>query len=103
MTSVFLFKTTLFYRIYVEKIPYFKIHVYRAIGMPCNHFCCVPQTTVKVVSIDIPSGWDVENGPPKDCAVISPDTLISLTAPKFCAKYFQGNDYSDTISFRDNY
>lgn len=55
-----------------------------------------------LVSIDIPSGWHVENG----CASIDedqagiesnlripalqPDCLISLTAPKLCAKHFKG-------------
>lgn len=47
------------------------------------------QTSVPIVSIDIPSGWDVENGPPEDSA-LSPDMLISLTAPKICAKHFKG-------------
>lgn len=48
------------------------------------------QTSVPVVSIDIPSGWHVENGPPEGSAVLTPDMLISLTAPKQCAKYFKG-------------
>lgn len=47
------------------------------------------QTSVPIVSIDIPSGWDVENGPLEDSA-LSPDMLISLTAPKICAKHFKG-------------
>lgn len=46
-------------------------------------------------SVDIPSGWHVENGPsPPDAETglhaISPDMLISLTAPKLCAKHFHG-------------
>lgn len=44
-------------------------------------------------SIDIPSGWNVENGPSNEAAnvkCISPDMLISLTAPKLCARYFNG-------------
>lgn len=40
-------------------------------------------------SIDIPSGWHVENGEPEEGG-IKPDMLISLTAPKLCAKYFKG-------------
>ena len=37
-----------------------------------------------LVSVDIPSGWDVETGPPCDgtTPVLKPDMLISLTAPK---------------------
>lgn len=46
-------------------------------------------------SIDIPSGWDVENGPTpstdnKGLEAIAPELLISLTAPKLCAKHFNG-------------
>jgi len=51
------------------------------------------RSTVPVVSIDIPSGWNVETGPPsntEDTPVLAPDLLISLTAPKLCAKHFQG-------------
>ncbi|KAG4067221.1 hypothetical protein HA402_000212 [Bradysia odoriphaga] len=36
------------------------------------------RTTRPIASIDIPSGWDVENGPPEDG--IKPTLLISLTA-----------------------
>ncbi|VDN24669.1 unnamed protein product [Gongylonema pulchrum] len=36
------------------------------------------------------SGWDVENGPINGQPAFSPDVLISLTAPKLCAKHFQG-------------
>lgn len=47
------------------------------------------RTQIPVCSIDIPSGWDVEKGPPKEGG-INPQMLISLTAPKLCAKYFNG-------------
>lgn len=55
-----------------------------------------------LVSIDIPSGWDVEQGDSAlagaqaglDAALLlpslNPDCLISLTAPKLCAKSFKG-------------
>ncbi|XP_054830097.1 NAD(P)H-hydrate epimerase [Eublepharis macularius] len=45
------------------------------------------EVTVPIVSIDIPSGWDVEKGNPDG---IQPDMLISLTAPKKAAKQFTG-------------
>jgi NAD(P)H-hydrate epimerase len=50
---------------------------------------------VPVISVDIPSGWDVNEGPPKDEAtpVLEPDCLISLTAPKHCAKHFKGKSH----------
>ncbi|PNH06863.1 Pyridoxine/pyridoxamine 5'-phosphate oxidase [Tetrabaena socialis] len=44
-----------------------------------------------IVSVDIPSGWHVEAGdsaaPPG--SALQPDMLVSLTAPKLCARYFQ--------------
>lgn len=45
-----------------------------------------------VVSIDVPSGWNVEEG---DMAGLDmqPDMLISLTAPKMCAKEFRGTHH----------
>ncbi|XP_068189061.1 NAD(P)H-hydrate epimerase-like [Antennarius striatus] len=45
------------------------------------------KTTVPVVSIDIPSGWDVEQG---SVGGLQPDMLISLTAPKKAASLFRG-------------
>ncbi|KAI8906897.1 apolipo protein A-I-binding protein [Gorgonomyces haynaldii] len=45
------------------------------------------QSTTPIVSIDIPSGWHVENET-KDA--IEPEMLISLTAPKPCARFFKG-------------
>ncbi len=43
----------------------------------------------KIVAVDIPSGWNVETGPGEGGG-IKPDCLISLTAPKLCAKFFEG-------------
>lgn len=57
---------------------------------------------VPLISVDIPSGWHVENGnknideeqinvePEMKLPNLSPDCLISLTAPKLCAKSFKG-------------
>ncbi|KAH9756366.1 Pyridoxine/pyridoxamine 5'-phosphate oxidase 1 [Citrus sinensis] len=42
-----------------------------------------------IVSVDIPSGWHVEEGDIGDEG-IKPDMLVSLTAPKLCAKKFSG-------------
>lgn len=42
-----------------------------------------------VASIDIPSGWDVEQGD-VNALGLRPDLLISLTAPKICARKFEG-------------
>lgn len=46
------------------------------------------NTTTPIGSIDIPSGWNVESGPTEDN--FQPEFLISLTAPKQCAKFFTG-------------
>mmetsp|Transcript_16628 Transcript_16628/g.31451 ORF Transcript_16628/g.31451 Transcript_16628/m.31451 type:complete len:246 (-) Transcript_16628:49-786(-) len=46
-----------------------------------------------VVSVDIPSGWDVEKGPPGEGCFLQPSILISLTAPKMCASHFSGRHF----------
>ncbi|XP_077289991.1 NAD(P)HX epimerase isoform X2 [Arctopsyche grandis] len=48
------------------------------------------NTSVPVCSVDIPSGWNVNDGPPTEGPVLSPTILISLSAPKKCAKSFTG-------------
>lgn len=49
------------------------------------------QTSIPVASIDIPSGWNVEDGPSD--GDFHPDLLISLTAPKLCARFFKGTHH----------
>ncbi|KAI5796293.1 guanylate kinase [Peziza echinospora] len=46
---------------------------------------------VKVTSVDVPSGWDVEEGPPREGEKtwFMPDVLVSLTAPKPCSKFLK--------------
>ncbi|KAL6997367.1 Pyridoxine/pyridoxamine 5'-phosphate oxidase 1, chloroplastic [Sarracenia purpurea var. burkii] len=53
-----------------------------------NHDQMHPESPA-VVSIDIPSGWHVEEGDISGVG-IKPDMLVSLTAPKLCAKRFSG-------------
>lgn len=50
------------------------------------------KTSVPICSVDIPSGWDVEKGFP-ETGGIQPDMLVSLTAPKLCAKFFKGKHH----------
>ena len=54
------------------------------------------QTLTKVVtpivSVDIPSGWDVESGDVHATGFV-PEALVSLTAPKKCAAFFRGRHY----------
>ncbi|KAJ3226588.1 hypothetical protein HDU81_007232 [Chytriomyces hyalinus] len=46
----------------------------------------------KALSVDIPSGWDVEKGSPTTDG-FSPYALISLTAPKICSRHFKGRHF----------
>jgi NAD(P)H-hydrate epimerase len=53
------------------------------------------KTSIPVLSVDIPSSWDVESGPPSSGPGkgFNPETLISLTAPKPCVQYFKGRQF----------
>lgn len=51
------------------------------------------STKTPICAVDIPSGWDVEKGPSGDGNFIKPHMIISLTAPKLCAKNFTGIHY----------
>lgn len=49
------------------------------------------QDELPILSIDIPSGWHVEKGfHGLERKALQPQHLISLTAPKLCAQWFQG-------------
>ncbi|KER28421.1 hypothetical protein T265_13580, partial [Opisthorchis viverrini] len=49
------------------------------------------QAKIPVVSIDVPSGWNVEADVGEvEEGSLNPDCLISLTAPKLCARAFRG-------------
>jgi len=53
------------------------------------------KTSLPVLSVDAPSSWNIETGPPdsgpgKD---FHPSALISLTAPKPLVKYFKGRHF----------
>lgn len=48
------------------------------------------SVSVPIASVDIPSGWNVENG---NSEGIKPDVLVSLTAPKLCAATFKGEHH----------
>ncbi|XP_027766137.1 yjeF N-terminal domain-containing protein 3 [Empidonax traillii] len=45
---------------------------------------------IPIVSLDVPSGWDAESG---GSGGISPDVLVSLAAPKECARRFLGRQH----------
>eukprot|EP00762_Andalucia_godoyi_P002036 ANDGO_02465.mRNA.1 NAD(P)H-hydrate epimerase len=50
---------------------------------------------IPVASIDVPSGWHVDDGPSHLASDLQlrPTMLISLTAPKECARHFSGLHY----------
>ncbi|TKS74723.1 YjeF N-terminal domain-containing protein 3 [Collichthys lucidus] len=48
------------------------------------------QIKTPIVSVDVPSGWDVEETSQDG---INPEVLISLTAPKKCAASFSGKHF----------
>lgn len=53
-----------------------------------NVMNALKTTNKPICSIDIPSGWSIEGVPDSDG--INPELLISLTAPKECARSFKG-------------
>ncbi|XP_064470797.1 NAD(P)H-hydrate epimerase isoform X2 [Ornithodoros turicata] len=48
----------------------------------------IKKVKIPIVSVDVPSGWDVESG--GDADSMQPECLVSLTAPKRCARLFKG-------------
>ncbi|KAI0883917.1 YjeF N-terminal domain-like protein [Annulohypoxylon maeteangense] len=53
------------------------------------------DTILPVTSVDAPSSWNIETGPPESGlgSKFNPDYLISLTAPKPLVKYFKGRHF----------
>ena len=50
------------------------------------------ESKTPIISIDIPSGWDVEKGDVSGDGIL-PVALISLSAPKLCSTTFKGDHY----------
>ena len=66
-----------------------------------NNWSLLRSYGIPIISIDIPSGWSVDSGPPilSSCSsssssasagILYPSLLISLTAPKPCSRYYYG-------------
>lgn len=55
----------------------------------------IESANVPVLSVDAPSSWDIQSGPPKEGpgAKFMPDALISLSAPKPCVAYYRGRHF----------
>ena len=53
------------------------------------------KTSVPVLSVDAPSSWDIEAGPPREGpgANFMPQALVSLTAAKPCVKWYKGRHF----------
>jgi len=53
------------------------------------------ETKLPVTSVDAPSSWNIEEGPPKSGlgSTFQPAALISLTAPKPLVKFFKGRQF----------
>jgi NAD(P)H-hydrate epimerase len=53
------------------------------------------EIKVPVLSVDAPSSWDIQEGPPKEGpgSRFMPQALISLTAPKPCVKWYRGKHF----------
>ncbi len=45
-----------------------------------------------IVSVDVPSGWDVDKGNPSQEG-LDPSMLVSLTAPKLSSMHFHGRHF----------
>jgi NAD(P)H-hydrate epimerase len=58
----------------------------------CDVLARLRHADVPVVSVDVPSGWDVEEGDVYGCGVL-PSMLVSLTVPKQSARKFDGIHY----------
>jgi NAD(P)H-hydrate epimerase len=56
----------------------------------------ITRAGLPIVSVDIPSGWDVERGDAAELGVpicLHPDVLVSLTSPKEGVRKFTGRHY----------
>jgi NAD(P)H-hydrate epimerase len=57
-----------------------------------NALPLLSESNLPIVSVDIPSGWDVERGNAEGVG-LEPDVLVSLTAPKEGARMFKGRHF----------
>lgn len=55
----------------------------------------IEAANVQVLSVDAPSSWDIQSGPPKEGpgAKFMPHALISLSAPKPCVAFYRGRHF----------
>ncbi|KAH6718495.1 YjeF N-terminal domain-containing protein [Leptodontidium sp. MPI-SDFR-AT-0119] len=53
------------------------------------------ETSIPVLSVDAPSSWSIEDGPPSSGpgSGFNPQVLVSLTAPKPLVRFFKGRHF----------
>jgi hydroxyethylthiazole kinase-like uncharacterized protein yjeF len=74
------------YDIILDSIFGFSFNPSRGVRAPFDTMIeYMSSTDVPIVSVDVPSGWDVETGDSHNIGVV-PSILVSLTAPKLFAK-----------------
>lgn len=49
------------------------------------------EDKIPIVAVDIPTGWDVDNGPIENEPSYTPSVLVSLTVPKPCSQFIKPN------------
>ena len=47
------------------------------------------EDKIPIVAVDIPTGWDVDNGPLENEPSYVPSVLVSLTVPKSCSQFIK--------------
>lgn len=60
---------------------------------------CKVQNIIPIVSVDVPTGWDVDKGPISQPS-INPAVLVSLTVPKPCSSHIRENQTTHYVGGR---
>jgi len=53
----------------------------------------INDSTLPIVALDVPSGWDIDKGDIHGIGIREPQLLVSLATPKLCARSFKGTHY----------
>lgn len=73
------------------RAPFDKIIKVRTVIYLFQDLSALDKTKTKIISVDIPSGWDVEKG--NIHSSFTPDMLVSLTLPKVGVQTYSGLHY----------
>ena len=79
------------YHLIIDAVFGFSFNSHDGIRAPyADLLCSLPRLPhPPMLSVDVPSGWHVEEGDVGG-AGLRPEALVSLTAPKLCARRFEG-------------